>query len=188
MANTKEISLEEKYMKIYFEELQEKGFIKELIYQPEPFVLNDKVEIAFMEQLKTKTKISNKTLIPKHIYTTDFEIIWSTDKFHKNLEEDFFTEWPIFFSFMNRSFVEVKAVRDLQNMTRHFTSGIQPWIYQTYQIYINLVKVPDIFRDTFIPEKIWSEMFYKVNGKKFIKGQPKYTWIYKTLEDYLNGR
>lgn len=181
------MSLEELFMKYYFEELQEKGFIKELIYQPEPFVLNDKVEIPFIEQLKTKTKISTKTLIPKHIYTTDFEIIWSTDKFHKDLEEDFHTEWPIFFSFMNRSFVEVKAVRDLQNMTRHFTSAIQPWIYQSYFIYVNLVKVPNIFRDTFIPEKIWDEFFYKVNGKKFSKGDKKYNWEYKTLEMYLNG-
>jgi len=185
MANTKEISTEEKWMGYYFQELQDKGFIKKLVYQPEPFILSDKIELAFMEQLKTKTKIHNKTLISKHIYTADFEIVWDTDKFHKDLGKDFYTEWPLFFSMMNRSFVEVKAIRDLQNMTRHFTSAIQPWIYQQYFIYVNLIKVPDIFRDSFIPEKIWNEMFYKVNGKKFRKGDPKFSWKYRTLNEYL---
>jgi hypothetical protein len=186
MANTKEISTEEKWMKIYFEELKEKGFIKELIYQPEPIILSDIILVKVEKELKTKVKYEDKTLISKHIYTPDFEILWNTDKLHEDLFKDSYTKWPLFFSVCNRSFVEVKGNFDMNNMQRHFNSAIQPWIYQRYNIYVNLVKVPDIFKETFIPTKIWDEFFYKVNGKKFKKGEPKFKFEYRTLEQYLN--
>lgn len=185
MANTRNISQEELWMIEYFKELQEAGFIKEIIYQPEPIILSNTVLIKFEKKLKTKSKFEDKTLISKHVYTPDFLITWNSDKFHKNLYEQSYFEWPLFFSTMNRCFVEVKANRDMQNMTRHFTSAIQPWIYQQYDIYVNLVKVPNIFKDTFLPKNIRDEFFYKVNTKKNKKGDKKFNWEYRSLEQYL---
>lgn len=187
MANTKEISTEEKWMKIYFEELLDKGFIKKLVYQPGPITLSESVLVKFEKRLKTKTNHQDKILISKHIYSPDFEIIWNTDKFHEDLYKESYTNWPLFLSIMNRSLIEVKAKRDLQNMTRHFTSAIQPWIYQQYNIYINLVKVPNIFEETFIPEKIWDEFFYVKSGKWGKAGDKKFKFEYRTLENYLKS-
>ncbi|MCK9429307.1 MAG: hypothetical protein M0R17_04835 [Candidatus Omnitrophica bacterium] len=186
MANTKGPSTEETWMKIYFEELQEKGFIKSLEYQPEPFILSDKVEIPFMEQLKTKTKISNKTLISKHIYTMDYLITWDgPNKFHKDIKSDYFEKWPLFFSDSNRSCVEVKNIWDNNNMKRLFTTRTQPFIFEKYNIFVNLVEIPKIFELSFIPKKIEEEFYYKRNTKKNKIGEKKFSWKYRILEDFI---
>ena len=187
MANTKKISNEELWMQYYFEELEEAGIIKKVIYQPEPIILSEKVTINIHKQLKTKVKNEVKTLIPSHIYTPDFYIEWSDkNKFHNDISDDYFDKKPLWYSFMNKSLFEIKGNWDNNNMTRQFTTRTLPWVWEKYQIYINLVKVPDIFKLTFIPKKILSEFYYKRNTKKNKIGDKKYNWTYKSLEDYLN--
>lgn len=188
MPNTRETSKEEIYTLKYFEELKENGFVKEIIYQPDPIILSEQVLIKIEKKLKTKSKLEDKVLISKHIYTPDFLIIWNgPNKFHQDIYQESYEKWPLFFSISNRSFIEVKAVFDRNNSTRHFTSAIQPWIFQKYLIYVNLIKIPDLFKETFIPNDILEDFYYKVNGKKFKKNDPKFKWCYRTLKDYING-
>jgi hypothetical protein len=199
MANTKKISKEEEWMGFYFEELKEAGFIKNIEYQPEPIILFNEVKVPVHKQLKTKVREDLKTLLSERVYTMDYLITWNgRNAFHEPISNDYYEEFlPIFLSDMNRSCIEVKSdTRFDNNMTRLFTSRTQPWIWDKFQIYINHIKVPEIFRKTFIPKKILSEFFYKRDvyvgkGKKrklkALKESPKFNWEYKTLKEFLDG-
>ena len=186
--NTREISKEETYMISYLRELQEAKYIKDIIYQPEPFILSHKLELPIKKKLKTKSKLIYKTLLQEHVYTTDFLVKWTGEnKFHQDFSDSYIEEeFPIFFSHNNVSYIEVKSNYDMNSGTRLFTSRTQPWIYEKYDIYINLIKVPEVFARTFVPKEILSDFYYKVNTKKANKGAKKWDWHYKTLEEYLN--
>jgi len=194
MSNTKKISTEELWAKWYFEELLEAGIIKTLVYQPEPFTLNDefKVSISKIKQLKTKSKVTSttKTLISSHIYTPDFFIEFKKEnKLHKCiLDPVFIDELPTFFSHGYKSYIEIKGSWDNNNMTRLFKTGIQPVIFSKYGTYINLIKIPDLFKTTFIPKKVLPFMYYKKATKKNKVGDKKYDFDYKTLEEYINEK
>jgi hypothetical protein len=188
--NTREISQEEFFMQEYFKELQEAGFIKEIIYQPEPIILSEKVIVNKIIKLKTKEKVVEKTLINQHVYTPDFEIHFNgSNKLHKSINNIFYEEIPLMFSDSFISLIEVKSNSHFDNnMKRHFTSALQPWVYQRHNLFVNLIEVPKIFEKSFIPKSILPEFFYKVNTKKNKKNDPKFNWKYHTLNEYLNEK
>lgn len=193
MSNTKKISTEEIYMKAYFNELKEAGFIKEIIYQPTPIVLLHKVEVPvkLVKQLKTKFKEETKLkiILKDREYTMDFQIIWNGPSiFHKSIQDDYYEQkLPLFFSDMNRTYVEVKSdSRFDHNTTRFFLSRTQPWIWEKFNMYINLIKVPDIFKESFIPQEILHNFYYKRKTKKNKIGDAKYSWKYRTLKEFTD--
>lgn len=187
MANTTQISQEEKWLVAYFHELLMAGIVKNIEYQPEPFILSEAVDIEIFKQLKTKKKYRFKTILDEHIYTPDFKITWaSKNLFHKDFKHQGIDKIPVFFSHDCVSYVECKGVWDFNNMTRMFVQRTQPWIYQIYDIYINLIKVPDIFKNTFVPASILPSFYYKMNTAKNNIGDKKYPWKYKYLDEYLN--
>jgi hypothetical protein len=189
MVNTKKISKEEIWMKSYFKELKDSGFIKEIIYQPDPIVLFYEVKVPIQIRLQTKIKTVEKVLLKKRIYTPDFLITWNGDNiFHKSISDDYFdNSLPLFFSHMNRSFVEIKSDSKFDNnTTRFFLSRTQPWIWEKYQIFVNLIKVPDIFKNSFIPQDILPEFYYKRNTKKNKVGDKKFSWNYNNLKKFIN--
>ncbi|MCP4255013.1 MAG: hypothetical protein GY775_16725 [Candidatus Scalindua sp.] len=194
MANTRQISKEELGMKAYFEELKEAGFIKKIEYQPAPIILFNKVEVPIHKQLKTKVKIVPKTLLAERLYTLDFIIHWNDrNPLHEPISDDYYNDkLPVFFSDMNKTYIEIKAIRDLQNTTRFFNSRTQPWIWEKFNIFINLIKVPKIFEETFIPKAILHDFYYKrdvkIKGKlKARKGDPKFKWEYRTLDTFIKN-
>jgi len=189
MGNTKKISTEEKWMQIYFEQLKEERLIKEIIYQPEPIILSNRVVVPIHKQLKTKVKIINKPILIEREYTMDFIIIWNTRNiFHKSISDDYYEEkLPLFFSNMNESYIEVKSnSRFDHNMKRFFLSRTQPIVWDKFNIYINLIEVPNIFKNTFIPDKILHEFYYRKRTKKNNVGDKKYNFEYRTLKEFLN--
>jgi hypothetical protein len=191
MGNTTGISTEEQFLAAYFEELKENGLIKKITYQPNPFILSDIVEIELYKQLKTKKTYRFKTLMQPHSYTADFKIVWEKrNTLYKDIKNQGIAKFPTFFANNDVSWIECKAQWDHQNMTRIFTLRTQPWIYQLHGIYVNLIKVPDIFKSTFIPESILKHFFYKIDDRygKFKKGDKKFPWEYRTLKQYLNDK
>ncbi len=192
MANTKGISTEEKWMQYYFEELQEAGFIKEIIYQPKPITLFESFTKDVLIQLKTKDKIKEKKILSEKIYTPDFKITWNDEGcvLHEDIGDSFhYAKLPLFFSdHKDISYIEVKSDNGFDNnMTRLFTSRTQPWIWDKHNIFVNLIKVPRIFRDTFVPEKVRPDLYYKRNTKKNKINDKKYVWEYKSLNKFLDG-
>lgn len=185
MANTTIISQEEKFLGEYFEELKGYGLVKEIVYQPDPFILSDAVEVELYKQLKTKKSYRFKTVMPQHIYTADFKITWTgPNMFHKDFKHQGIQQFPTFFSHNRVSWIECKGIWDLQNMTRIFVQRTQPWVYQKYGIYINLIKVPDIFKNTFVPARVLPNLYYKMATAKNQKGDKKFKWEYKSFLDY----
>ena len=94
------------------------------------------------------------------------------------------------------SHIEVKGNYDSNSATRYFSSRTQPWMWEKFQIYVQLCKVPRLFQDTFIPKRILHNFFHKKDvytGKgykrklKANKGDKKLRWPYRNLKQYIDG-
>jgi hypothetical protein len=185
---------EEAYIGYYLNELQQEDFIEEIVFQPESFTLFEGLPKKFYTDVQLKTKVSRKYskrqyLINPHIYTPDFKVIWVDDSF-VNVTE--FSEFNLEFPFIGvwekenyHSYLEVKASFDQNNMTRMFTSHIQPVVWEKYNVYVQLIKPLSLFKDTFIPKEILEDFYYQKSGKWGKKGDKKYKWNYKTLKEYI---
>jgi hypothetical protein len=193
-------SFEEWLIFLYLEELKGNGFIDEIIFQPKPFELTDEVPRKFYkEKVDKKGNIKRvytkkQNLLNKHIYTPDYKVIWA-EKADGIFEQDTTrSELNLNIPFISNSmhtinsYLEVKAEWDKNNMTRMFTSHIQPYVYWKYDEYVQLVKPYDLFKETFVPKKAMEYMVYKVKTKYYNIGDKKFKWRYKTLEEYLNEK
>jgi hypothetical protein len=79
-------------------------------------------------------------------------------------------------------YVETKADFDFNNMTRAAVINIK-WTFQRTGRFVNLVKVPTIFKNTFCPKAYIADQVY-VKGTN--KGKSKIKFPIKTLADFLN--
>lgn len=144
-------STTELHFQYYLDELKTLGFIEEYINEPESLLINNKVILAYDKiiELKTKTKVVNveTLLIPEHKYTYDFKIKWNPKVLTHKLQKYFFINSAL------ESYIEVKGDMDYSNMTRLFLDRTQPIIFEKYHKYIQLVKVPTIFKLTFTPDR-----------------------------------
>jgi len=143
-------SSEELHFYWYIHELYDKGIIKSANLQPKSFVLNKPFIIDKTKPMKkVPDKIIQKTIIPEKVYTSDVKIIWNetvkdtplNDIFYTHIIEDKIT-----------SYVEVKGTFDMHNMIRIFKTN-QAVVWDKYDIYVNLVQVPTIFKNTFTPDR-----------------------------------
>ncbi len=154
-------SKEELYFSWYLEELQEAGYIDNWA-EAKTYQLGEKIVNTYTEQLKTKTKEKEQTILNGCEYTPDFQInwnekaknifidIWNIKHIKKNL--DLLLAYETIDKIDRYTIIEIKPNFDQNNMTR--LNGInRKWMYQKYGIFVNLVKVPDIFKDTFTPKK-----------------------------------
>lgn len=195
-------SKEEQYYSWYLEELEEAGYINSWV-EAKTYPLGDKIINKYQEQFKTKSKEKEQTILNGCEYTPDFEIKWNPkaaeiffslfpkkEKIALNLliAKDYWMiletdEEPIIKPSKDidnyTSIIEIKASFDQNNMTR--LNGInRKWMYQKYSIFVNLVKVPEIFKDTFVPKRF----LLTDSGKQ----QRIIHFPTKTLEEYVNTR
>lgn len=87
---------------------------------------------------------------------------------------------------------EVKPDFDWQNMQRLFVNN-QKFIWQSKQIFVNLVEPIELFKNTFLPAEAAPYFRYKVLSKKALlkgkrKGDFKFDWIPKTIKQFLDGK
>lgn len=152
-------------------DIKEKGYIEDIVYQPQSIVLSDSVTYDEKIQLKTKVKTKTKTLLKGHIYTPDFEILWSEKAWNVFVSDD---NKKVFYGCKTtdntiKSVIEVKGEFDHNNMTRLFKLN-QKWVYQMYDTYIQLVKMPKFLNKLYVPVSLQDAMTYKKGNKK---GQSK---------------
>jgi len=181
-------STEEFMVYLYLCELQSEGFIDKIIPQVSYNLFNG-FWINYDKHLITKVKSIPKKIINSRIYTLDFEVHWTEkakDIFITNLTK--FNNKSFFWTFGdNVSHLEVKgSTFDLQSSTRLFNSRTQPMMFSEFGIYVQLIKPLDLFKNTFIPKSIEEFMYYKINTKKNKVGDKKYSFNYRTLNEYLN--
>lgn len=195
MEKLKIDSDDEKYVGWYFQELKEVGIIKDF-KRAESYTLNKNLIINYQEikQLVTKTKVIEKsqTLILNKVYTPDYEVLWLKGENTKKLVQILKPEIRITKIFICQllkgeftSIIEVKPIHDQNNMTRLFKTN-QAIVWDSYDIYVNLITYQELFEATFTPLKyIIEEGSYKNNTKHGKKGDNKIKWKVRTLEEYL---
>lgn len=171
-------------------ELKDAGYINNIEYQPESFLLSSKVNIEYKTEKKlknsTRTETKIKTLLDGSSYTPDFELSFNFDAGGKLYfdfnRESVYDKLPPLFSkdfLSNKCLIEVKpSDYDPNNMCREFVLK-QKAIYQKYGAYVNLIKIPSFFEKTFYPSRY---MYTDVSlEKRKIKGNVR------TVEQYLTN-
>ena len=147
--------------------------------------------LKYVEIKKKGNLVKEQSLLNDSVYTPDFEIKWHKSalnifvnppiiklidgvaytneltKFDKNL-----------FIKSGECLVEVKPAFDKHNMTRLVNINIKQMM-QRHNIFVNLVKIPDLFKKTFTPKKY---LFTPTGKNKVIN--------YKAvlLEEYLKNK
>jgi hypothetical protein len=181
---------EELYFSYFLEELLSIGVILSYEHNPEPFVLTKGFNKEYQKILKKSTKILTQKVIGKKIYTTDFKIVWNPDKDISIIAQDIDdTILKITCPFLYKkekqsddtiqliSYVETKGIFDRNNMTRLFQQN-KAWLFDKYQIYINLIKLPSFFEETFTPQKY---LFTKIK-----KDTRRLKYTPKTIKEFFN--
>ncbi len=151
------LSNEERYFSLYLDELKLKGIVNDYTNDvPSITLTNGFIKEYIKPMKKVDDKVLFQELLPKRVYTPDFIIEWNPDneytKYFVHTLPDVISK--VFTPFItlsdNKSIVEIKNDFDQNNMTRLFQQN-QSWIYDKYNIYINLIKLPSLFKKTFTP-------------------------------------
>ena len=168
---------EEVYFIWWLNELKENGYI-ESWSRGRTFELSQSIKREYSRKLKTKIKRDTEHFLHAAKYTPDFEIKWRGKAIGK-----FVTKWDsgskkntVFYCNENLiTIVEVKGGFDHQNMTRLVQTKIK-WLFQLYQIPVQIVKIPKFFEKTFTPNRyLTTNLSQKKRTIKFdIKGIERY--------------
>lgn len=132
-------------------ELKDLGYITR-INRAVSFPLTNDVKISYKEGNKNKSF----TLLRGSKYTPEFDILWSSKAHSLVYSLDIGTGKPNKLLIgigvtTRRTLIEVKPTFDYKNMTRLFTNN-QKFLYHNTGLYVNLVKIPDLFEKTFYPD------------------------------------
>ena len=167
-------SNEEYYFSLWLDELKANGYIKRYEYEPEAIPLSSKLcrNIGKKEQF----------VLHPHEYTYDFIIKWDKSAiwiFATVFESDVKSTTPLYCDTNLTSVIEIKPEFDYKNMTREVMINIK-WVWEKYNIYINLVKPPSFFKKSFTPAQF---LLTKTNKPRTIKYKP-----ILTLQEYVQQR
>lgn len=176
-------SLEEKAFLQWAQELKRAGYIKSIERSPS-FLLSSAMTIDYAEQLKTKSKPMQQTILHGHSYTPEFIIYWdrkASGKFVQpvNLPKEFTTLFLCHCTDKGElyTYVEIKPMFDQNNMERLFKVN-QKWMLAKHHLFVNLIKCPELFAKSFTP----TEYLTTPTGLK-----RKIKWRIRNLYTYLNG-
>lgn len=153
-------SEEEMYFSWYLEELKKTGYIEKWARfedVEESYELTDGLVHKYIKRMKrVEDKMLDQTILAPSIYTPDFKIWW-THKALRVFVTDINIHWESkittpFICQDRVSVIETKGNFDHKNMTRLANNNIK-FVYEKFGVYINMVKVPDIFNKTFTPNR-----------------------------------
>lgn len=175
-------SFNELYFLYWVKDLKEAGFISGIERAPS-YVLTEGYTHTYTESNKRGTQAKAKTqcLMRPSVYTPEFIIYWTHQykNFVWNLGENCKFD-KVFIGEKGSgsvcTWIEVKPSGfDHQNSTRLFINN-QKFLFKVHNIYVNLVKVQELFEKTFTPKA------YLVTAT----GKPrKINFKIKTLNEYL---
>lgn len=167
-------SNEEYYFSLWLDELKANGYIERYEYEPEAIPLSYRVsrDLGKKEQF----------VLHPHEYTYDFMIKWNKSAigiFATIFESDVKSDTPLYCDSTLTSAIEIKPEFDYKNMTREVMINIK-WVWEKYNIYINLVKPPSFFKKSFTPAQF---LLTKTKKTRTIKYKP-----ILTLQEYVQQR
>jgi hypothetical protein len=178
-------SLEEWAFLCWIFELKTMGYIKN-IARSDSYLLSDQLLNNFVVNLKTKSRPDTQALMNGHSYTPEFNIVWKDRALEKMvwiLDSKVKREKSHLFIGKRcpdgsvESVIEIKPPFDFNSMTRMFVIN-QKWMWQRHNIYVNLIKPQELFKNTFTPV----EYILTSTGK-----QRKINWKVKSMYEYLNN-
>lgn len=192
-------STEEKWMAMWLEEMKHAGFIQMWcrVHQPTKIFEACKYYYTKTTVLKTKTKHEGKlfTLLNGLKYTPDFYVKW-TDKalgtFVSHIGEEINpNSWFYVDNQELDGWIEVKPIFDQNGKTAKF-SIIQKILWNTKEMFIDLIITEKLFEGTFMPKEAMDDFKYKKSPTGKNKGMKKVgdfkcDYKPKTLEEFLNG-
>lgn len=148
---------EELFYLCWLSELCNAGYVDNAWYESKTFELNDPYEKLYEVELKTGTRKKKETLIKGTKYTPDFKVEWTLKAVGV-----FYLDYVTPIKVMSKSkalfhlgeslvsHVEIKPDHNQNNMTSYARVKIN-WLFQTQKVYVNMIKVPTLFKDTFLP-------------------------------------
>lgn len=188
---------EEEWIREWLEELYDYGYIKSYSMHPKSFLLCDKVDGTKITYRKTMSnKVEKVSIIREHYYTCDFKVKWHPDAYGvfcvNPIDRNYTTNKYLLCDENYISYIEVKPIYDMQNMTMFFSLN-RKWVYQKYGHIINLI-IPtilnkprsNIFQLTFTPSYLYDTLVYKRDTIKNKKGDTKFRYKIKTLNEFIN--
>lgn len=172
-------SKEEKYFSWYLEVLRNWNFISSWEKVEASYKLTEDLVIEYIKPMKrVEDKVLTQTLLSGRVYTPDFKIYWTEQAYGIFVQELYCGE-KITAPFVSQGYistVEVKGGFDNNNMTRLAVNNIKD-VYEKYNDYITMVKVPMIFKKTFTPER------YLLTDKSFKPRKIKY--VTRTIKQFI---
>jgi hypothetical protein len=146
-------SKEEEYFYWWLLELEEYGLIANIERVTTGFKLCDKLEVNVKEKGKDKLV----TLLDERVYTPDFKFtILSHNLLFNDIDNIVVNpnkrNTEVIIGQDKQVYVECKPSFDQNNMTRLFKIN-QKEMYSKLGIFVNLIKIPSIFKHTFTPAK-----------------------------------
>ena len=135
-------SYEELEFWLWCKEAFNAGFISGVTFHPKTFTLAGPATVFVKKQLKTKTKIEEKTLLQAVTYTADFLINITPQmcKFdHRLFSTDRKTIW-----------IDIKPTYSKFNDLAKF-SIIRKWVWEAHGVFVNKVHVETFFEKTWVP-------------------------------------
>jgi hypothetical protein len=145
----------------WLDELYVHGIINRYMYESNTFTLSKAKTYPHLVIMKTKTKLTEKSLLEEHVYTPDFLIEWNEkylNRFFRIINDETCTAKCPFFAIRSTkdnkayTFIEVKGDFDRNNMSRLFKIT-QKWLYDKYGLYVDLLKLPSLFKRTWVPDR-----------------------------------
>ena len=176
---------EEKYFAWYLDELSKVEIVKRWMYESHTFTLSKSKTYPILRQLKTKARIDQLSLMDEHVYTPDFLIEWNENalnKFVRIIQDETCPVKCPFFAVRGKqdnklyTFIEIKPNFDQHGMERLFRIN-QKWMYDKYDLFIQLIKPLKLFERTFTPER-----FLKCDKVDRLR---KIDFKIKSLNEYL---
>jgi len=176
-------SLEELGMLQWLFELKAVGYIK-AIKRADSYLLSDAYINHYAEKMKrVSSKPMTQTLLHGHSYTPEFEIHWDKKALDNILwlkgqgkMQKTFIAHEVGEEYI--TYIEVKPPFDRNNMERLFKLN-QKWMLQKHDVFINLVKIKELFEKTFTPK----EYLTTPSGKKRVL-----RWKSKTVFSFINNK
>ena len=187
---------------LFLEQLQEAGFIQEFGYETVKFELSPSVYSYYMKQLKTKIKEEEEFLMRENTYQPDFPIKWSEKA--KNvfyLDRNIpitckVTDIPFRLSkdsviigeenLITYAEVKPKFEGRLKSSTEFML--IQKQLWQDKRIFVQKIQPELLFKETFVPDKLIASNVYQKQSKFGTKGNSKYKFQVRDLQEYLKYR
>ena len=153
-------SKEEVYFSWWLNELMRAGYIIDWTYQPNTFLLSEKIMYMVHVQLKTKIRVDPKVLMHKHTYTPDFWIAWSLKSqglFYNNLCDKVDLKSCAVIAQLGESYIDVKPKAWGNNSFMEVFKNNQKWTYKRHGVFVQPLVVyggkTSVFESTFCPER-----------------------------------